>query len=320
MLVKFYGTRGSIPVSHPEKVQFGGNTTCLRIRSECLPEGHWLTVDSGTGIVPLSRDFVKANGKEVVVLQTHWHHDHTQGMLLSCFPYMKNIPVRVFGPKEDGLGGRQVFHQIMRPPFFPVEFKEIGSHFRFHDIEHPNSTVLVIHPTGGYKVLKLEEFERMLKEGRQLPFPSRQSFSVEECLVVRMYRNNHPERTISYRFEERPTGQIFVILTDHENMDGIPQCLRRHLEGASLLVMDAQYTREAYDTAKCGFGHGTPDYVAKVARETGISFLGITHHDPDSTDSQIQEIVAVAQSEAGAGIHVFACCDYKEVDLIGTLS
>ena len=46
--VKFYGTRGSVPVPDPEYLEFGGNTTCIAIFSEDRPE-FVSVVDAGTG-------------------------------------------------------------------------------------------------------------------------------------------------------------------------------------------------------------------------------------------------------------------------------
>ena len=170
MRVTFYGTRGSCPVAHRSKGRYGGNTTCLRLDSPCLPAGHWLVIDAGTGILPLGADFEAAGGTEVTILHTHYHHDHTQGLALSTFPYRKEVPVTLYGPRDQGVGPREVYQTLMQPPYFPVDLHEVGSHIRCVDIAHPNSTVLVIHPEGGWKVLTVEAFERLAQNGAQVPF------------------------------------------------------------------------------------------------------------------------------------------------------
>ena len=202
----------------------------------------------------------------------------------------------------------------MQPPYFPVHFKEICSHIRCHDIQFPNSTVLVVHPRGGILALATDAFERSTGSRAQVTFSRGHKFDLSECLVISMYRSNHPEQTISYRFEERPTGQVFVFITDHENEAAIPMRLRRHLRDADLLVMDCQYTRERYDAATAGYGHATPDYVAEVARQVGARRLGLTHHDPAATDDQVEALVRTAAS-ALEGVEVFGCRDYQEVDV-----
>jgi len=318
MRVTFYGTRGSCPVSHTSKIRYGGNTTCLRIESSCLPAGQWLAVDAGTGIVPLSADFVQDGGQEVTILQTHYHHDHTQGLALSTFPYLKQVPVHIYGPKDQGIGPREVYQALMQPPYFPVDLHEVGSHVHCLEIEHPNSTVLVIHPQGGRKLLTVEAFERAVNNGGQIPFSQGTKFAVSECLVVAMHRSNHPERTIVYRFEERPSGLVFVFVTDHENQDGVPVRLSTHLRGADLLVMDTQYTRQKYEAMTAGWGHGTPDYTARVAKVVEARALGLTHHDPASSDALVDEIVETARKALaadGVTIPVFGCRDYMVVEI-----
>lgn len=318
MKVCFYGTRGSFPVSDAASVKHGGNTTCVRIESDCLPMHHWLFIDAGSGIIPASWAFDREGGKAVTILQTHWHHDHTQGLLGASFPYRKDVPLSIYGPLEHEEGPKEVYGKLMRPPLFPVNMREIGSHMRFHPIEFPNSTVLLIHREGGVHRLTLDEFERLMNAERQLPFSRDRKFPADECMIVHLYRSNHPECTISYRFEEPRTGKVFVFLTDHENQDGIPTRLRAHLQFADLLVVDCQYTDEKYHAQTAGWGHGTPSYVAELARANDVRALGLTHHDPPSTDDAIDGIVATARrhlQEAGRDIPVFGCRDYLTVEV-----
>ncbi len=313
MFVKFYGTRGSVAVSTRTAQHYGGNTTCVRVHSACLPEGKWLIVDAGTGIVPLSWDFAAANAESVVILMTHFHHDHTQGLLLTHFPYIKTIPVTLLGPYDHGVGPREVYELLMQPPFFPVHFQEIASHLLCYNIEFANKTAFLIHPRGGMQLLSVEALDRSTQQNGQVAFENG-AWPIDECLVIRMYRSNHPEQTISYRFEERPTGRVFVFVTDHENEDSVPARFREHLQGADLLVMDCQYTREKYDRFTAGYGHATPDYVAQVAREVGVKRLGLTHHDPPASDAQIDAIVHTAQRLL-SDVEVFACYDYLQLDV-----
>jgi len=318
MRVTFYGTRGSCPVSHASKVKYGGNTTCLRIESPCLPPGHWLVLDAGTGIVPLSADFMQNGGQEVTILQTHYHHDHTQGLALSTLPYAKQVPVNIYGPKDQGLGPREVYQTLMQPPYFPVDLHEVGSHIDCVEIAQPNSAVLLIHPHGGRQVLTVDALERLTNDGGQIPFASGKHFALAECLVVAMQRSNHPERTIVYRLEERSSGLVFVFVTDHENQDGVPTRLVTHLRGADLLVMDTQYSRHKYETLTAGWGHATPDYTARVTKMVGAKALGLTHHDPASSDTEVEELVATARSllaAEGITIPVFGCRDYMVVEV-----
>lgn len=315
MKVTFYGTRGSCPVASTANVRFGGNTTCVRLQSECLPVGMWFVIDAGTGILPLGQDFIRQQGKALTVVFSHWHHDHTQGFPLSIFPYFKTVPVDLWGPYEHGIGARRVYEQIMKPPVFPIHFQEVASHINCHNLEFPNATLLLVHPAGGVCFIHKSEYERFVANHRHLPFGRNQAFDAKECLVVRMHRSNHPEQTIAYRFEENPTGKVFTFVTDHEDQSGIPSSFRQHLANSDLLVMDCQYNHETYTKMTCGWGHGTPEYVSMVANEVGAKTLGLTHHNPGSDDAQVEAIVETAAQCLAGNITVFGCRDYQEVEV-----
>ena len=62
MKVKFYGTRGSIPICDKEFQHFGGNTTCIQI--ETSNKDVLGIFDAGTGIRKLGIDIYK-NREEI---------------------------------------------------------------------------------------------------------------------------------------------------------------------------------------------------------------------------------------------------------------
>lgn len=319
MKITFYGTRGSLPIAHADSVRYGGNTTCLHIDSPCIPRKQCLVVDAGSGIRPLAAKQMKAQVDDAHILFTHYHHDHTQGLLLSPWLFDPSIKLHLYGPIEHGIGPIQMMNEMMRPPFFPISFAQVKSHINGKGLEHPPSYAFAINNEGSLRCLSVSELESAEKsEGRQLQFGKRGKYSLNECLIVRMYMTNHSEQTVCYRFEERRTGKVFVFLTDHENQDTPPASLVHHLAGADLLVMDSQYNRTTYAERTAGFGHGTPDYCVRVAHAAKAKQLGLTHHDPASRDMSIEFILADAQEEAqrvGYPGRIFACADYQTVEL-----
>jgi ribonuclease BN (tRNA processing enzyme) len=300
-------------------MHYGGNTTCLRIMSQCLPPDTALLIDAGTGIVPASCDLLKEGIKRILLLMTHYHHDHTQGLPLAPHTFAKAIPIEVYGPREHGVGPRQAFETIMSAPFFPVDFAHVGSHITCHEMDKIGTDVLIIHRQTGARMMRLDEFTQLAEKGNVRSGPDH--VALGDCLVVLMHKTTHPEYTVSYRFEERPTGKIFVLLTDHENTDSMPLDLRGHLSGANLLIQDAQYTREQYESGKAGYGHGTGDYSARVMMECEVGQLGQTHHDPMANDSDVDAIVEEARAWLSANgaanlcDRVFACADYQEIEV-----
>ena len=61
MKLKFYGTRGSIPVCDAGFQQFGGNTTCLQITDT----NQIAIIDAGTGLRNLGRDLRAIGHKRI---------------------------------------------------------------------------------------------------------------------------------------------------------------------------------------------------------------------------------------------------------------
>jgi phosphoribosyl 1,2-cyclic phosphodiesterase len=323
MEVITYGTRGSVPVARPGVSETGGNTTCLRIVSDRIPADTALIVDAGSGIVPLAMELLKEGIKKVVLLFTHWHHDHTQGLLLTALPFIKVIPIYVYGPIQNGYGPKEVFETLFKKPYFPVDFPMVASHFNFFSFDHPQNHIMVVHPQSGVKRLMIDSFERQVQKDGRVLFSRGQSQPVDDCLVIKLHNTDHPEQTVSYRFEERPSGRVFTLLTDHESQRGFPMSLVNHLRGSHLLIQDAQYSLTDYANGKAGFGHGTPDYAVELANKVGAERLGLTHHDPMSDDDKVAAICAEAQGFAAQALElagegevrirpdtIFACTDY----------
>ena len=319
MKVKIFGIRGSMSVSSPENVVYGGNTTCLQISSSCIPSGVALAVDAGTGLLPLSMGAVKAGLKKLVVLMTHWHHDHTQGITMAPHTFMGDEVV-LYGPEDHGIGPKEVMEQLMKEPFFPVNYKKVKNRFTCKPMDNIGTEVIIIHPKHGIHKIQISEYHKAVSEGEKGRVCNGRCL-LSECLVVLMYRTTHPEQTISYRFIEMPTQKTFVFLTDHECTAAFPTDLVNHVKNADVLIVDGQYSKVRYDSATAGFGHATPEYCAQLAHKCNVKTFGITHHDPFATDSDVEMRLEEAKAELvklGSSIKaesIFACACYQEVEV-----
>ncbi|PQP33552.1 MBL fold metallo-hydrolase, partial [Desulfobacteraceae bacterium SEEP-SAG9] len=58
MYIKCWGSRGSIPVSGQDYAAYGGDTTCLEIRTK---QNDIIIIDAGTGIRRLGNKLVEEN-------------------------------------------------------------------------------------------------------------------------------------------------------------------------------------------------------------------------------------------------------------------
>ena len=205
---------------------------------------------------------------------------------------------------------------------------------KFRSLNDYDVHVIVCHPIGGFITLSLDKYKILLSGKRQI-LMSNKSYPIEKCLVVKMAKTNHGNSNcISYRFEENPTGKVFVFCTDHEDLVSIPKSLRNHFSNADLAIMDAQYDQVRYLTKTGGFGHGTPRGCIKQGLICGVKRIGLTHHDPSNDDSFINETIDREVAESFADIlksdllntygvekifltkeKVFICSDYAEYDI-----
>ena len=118
--VRFWGVRGSVPVSGPQFIRYGGNTACIEMR--CGP--HTLFFDAGSGIRPAG-DALKAAGiNDFDVFFTHCHYDHIIGLPFFYPFYDPKTQVRLWSGHLAGrMTTREMVSEFMRPPWFPVKLE-----------------------------------------------------------------------------------------------------------------------------------------------------------------------------------------------------
>ena len=322
MQVITYGTRGSAGFTLPDSVnaKYGGNTTCLRILSDCLPDGMCLVIDAGTGLLGLDYALNKqeAQPAQFVFLFTHYHLDHVLGLTMLGSLWNPQAQHSFYGPKLAGKHARWVFNTLMQDPLFPVDCGQTPSTKHWKGIDQPTSMCFAIHPKGGLSLQALDALRSAERSDGQLRFGG-PSYDVNECLIVTMAMTVHPRNNaVSYRFEERPTGRVFVLATDHEKPATLGKPLAAHMKGAHLLLMDSQYTEAQYAATTSGFGHGTPEACVEAAKEVGAHVLGLTHHAHDAADDEVDFILECArrkQREITFDGEVVACSDYLTLDV-----
>src|SRR5215472_17164591 len=165
MRLKFYGTRGSIPVCDSGFQQFGGNTTCLQITF--TDTNRVAIIDAGTGIRNLGRDLRAMGHKQdqILIAFTHFHWDHIQG-----FPFFpqaydpgQKITLLTLSREQTVTDLREIFEVQMQEEYFPVQLDRMGATFEFLQIDKAsehftdiNNTIVNVtanrhnHPGGSY--------------------------------------------------------------------------------------------------------------------------------------------------------------------------
>ncbi len=122
--IKFWGVRGSIPVPGPSTIGYGGNTTCVEVRTN----GDIIILDAGSGIRELGIALEKEFGSapiNLTLLLTHTHWDHIQGLPFFLPAYKAKNSIRVLGYEGARAGLATILAAQMEVPFFPVSWKDL---------------------------------------------------------------------------------------------------------------------------------------------------------------------------------------------------
>src|SRR6266571_4286808 len=133
MEVRFWGTRGSIPTPGSHTVRFGGNTSCVEVRTA---EGHIFIFDCGTGARPLGEALMAPPVAPVSasILFSHTHWDHIQGFPFFAPAFEPRNTIAVYGPE----GGRRSLHDTlarqMELSYFPVELSQLPATLSYTDL------------------------------------------------------------------------------------------------------------------------------------------------------------------------------------------
>lgn len=290
MQVRFWGTRGSIAKAGPTTVRYGGNTSCVEVRSA---SGGILVLDGGTGAHGLGQALVR-EGEAAArghVLLSHTHWDHIQGLPFFAPLFVPGNEWHVYGPQGLGPSLGEVLSGQMQYTYFPITPAEYRADVAYHD----------------------------LVEG---------SFEVGDIRVTTHYLN-HPALTLAYRIEADGATLVYATDHEphlHRLADGgaPPEGGEdeRHgqfLAGADLVIHDAQYTAAEYP-ARRGWGHSTMEYVVDLARAGAVRSLALFHHDPMRHDDALDALVEEARARArarGDSMEVCAAAEGRTITLRG---
>ncbi len=277
MKIKVWGCRGSIAVPGPETLRYGGNTTCVEVRS-C--DGYEIVIDAGSGIRNLGKKLAEEKIKEIYLVFTHAHWDHLLGFPFFLPAYSKGCTIYLCGgPNAQDSLKRYLDHQ-MQAPYFPVDINILQAHFEFGFVNaHGNKignieieSILLNHPNGGYGF-------KLIEKGKTFVFLT--------------------DNELNYDYENGLTREDYV----------------EFCKGADILFHDSQYTEEEYNDFARGWGHSTYIDALKLAIDAGVKKLGLFHYDPDRTDDEMDKIVLDCHEKirsARANLECFAVAEGME--------
>jgi phosphoribosyl 1,2-cyclic phosphodiesterase len=290
MLVRFWGTRGSIPVAPtaaaiqrklvaalvqgagrgldtPEKAQrfverdldfavgrtFGGNSSCVEIETG---GGEYVLCDLGSGARLFGISVLARHGparpNTFHVFMSHVHWDHILGFPFFTPAYIPGNRIRIYGGHADL---DEAFRRQHGAPSFPVEFGQLGASIEFVRLE-----------TG-------------------------RPYEIAGLRVI-LKRQRHSGDSYGYRFER--AGRSVVYSTDSEHKLDAPEETRAFVEffrGADLVIFDAQYSLAEAVSVKEDWGHSSNIVGVELAQMAGVRHLCLFHHEPVLEDEQIAAVL-----------------------------
>jgi len=159
MILKFYGTRGSVPVSNNETKKYGGNTTCLYVETR---SGEIIIIDAGTGIRELGAALNAQGKNKLYLLFSHYHWDHIQGFPFFVPLFKKETELHIYGPPDEVMAEKALSYQ-MTMPYFPMHLSGLPARIVFNNLKKTLSigsitieTIVNNHPnhTRGFKFVE----------------------------------------------------------------------------------------------------------------------------------------------------------------------
>jgi phosphoribosyl 1,2-cyclic phosphodiesterase len=279
MYIRCWGSRGSLPVSGRKFDTYGGDTTCVEIRSK---KGDIIVVDAGSGIRPLGTKLVRARVKKFDMLFTHAHLDHIMGFPFFNPIYQKGVEITVHGCSFNFPSYREIVQGVMCAPYFPVDLEAVSARLQFENRGAEAFTIgsitvrpaFLSHPNGGLGF-------RFEEDGASFVF-----------LTDNELAFNHPG------------GMTFEQYADFSS-------------GADLLIHDAEFSQKDYPHNRT-FGHSLFLDAVKLGIRAGVRRLGLFHHNRERTDDQVDAMVEVSKKmtrKSKSAMECFAVANTFEITL-----
>lgn len=284
MKITFWGVRGSIPCPGPKTIRYGGNTTCIEVRTD---DGELIILDAGSGIVPLAHTLFPELPLTCHIFISHTHWDHIQGLPFFIPSYIPGNTLNIYGP-YDPVGQRDIRETLARQmeySFFPVRVAELNARMAYTTLKERDtvqigsttiSTILMNHPVLNFGY-------RITSHGKSL------FFTGDHEPLYNIYQPDDPEYAEYARYMVQKNQNI-----------------ANFIRGCDVLIADCSYTPDDYP-AKRGWGHSTFDANIAVAREVGVKTLFFTHHEPTRYDDTLEKVFqeALARNPAQPGDPAF---------------
>ncbi len=275
MKIKFWGVRGSIPVPGARTVRYGGNTTCIEIRTDT---NDLIILDAGTGIYQLSQSLLGQMPVDANLFITHSHWDHIQGLPFFIPLFIPGNRLKIHGSYDvvSNRGVEQVMAIQLQYSFFPIREAELKAGIEYATLA-PGIPVKV----GRSLVTPILLNHPVVNFGYRIDCEGKSVF----------FTGDHEPHQNIYSAEDEGAIEYGRIIRERE------AAIHNAIRGVDVVIADSSYTTEEYPHKK-GWGHGSYDSSISLARAAGAKVLYFTHHEPTRSDEELEAIFASVQENS----------------------
>jgi phosphoribosyl 1,2-cyclic phosphodiesterase len=289
--VRFWGTRGSLPVAQTagaiqSKIAralvaagghvfedeaeaavfaaanldfatfgaYGGATSCVEIEGA---DGVFFVCDLGSGLREFGLDALRrcaaGHPRTYHVFLSHLHWDHIMGFPFFGPAFDPNSTIVIHSGHADA---QEALHRQQEEISFPVPFDWLGASISFqtHGLAEP--------------------------------------FEVAGVAVT-LIRQHHSHDSYGYHFSKDSRSVIYSTDSEHklDNMDAEAD-FEAFFAGADLVICDTMYSLGDSVSLKQDWGHSSNVVAVDLCHAAGAKRLALFHHEPTYADADIQRMHA----------------------------
>jgi phosphoribosyl 1,2-cyclic phosphodiesterase len=318
MKIRFWGTRGSIPVSlttadirakmieavqgardrrldHRADIEayidglgfdiagtYGGHSSCVQIDAG---GEEFVVLDMGSGARPFGQSMIERFGpgkpQTYHVFMSHLHWDHIMGFPFFTPIYIPGNRIVVHSCHENV---EYAFRRQQREPSFPVDFEQLGADIRFD----------VLQPDTPYSIAGL---------------------------TVRAKLQRHAGDSYGWRFEHE--GKSVIYSTDSEHrLEDAAECAAfvDFFANADAVIFDAMYSLADAISVKADWGHSSNIVGVELCQMARARRLVMFHHEPAYDDGRIEQVLGETRrfeeiTRDGHAVEILSAWDGLELTL-----
>jgi len=291
MQIRFWGTRGSIPVAangqiirekikqalliakgrrfeseeqidrfidesieFPTKNGYGGDSSCIQI----LGGDEFLLCDMGSGLrrfgQSIMMEYGPQNPKPYHFFMSHLHWDHILGLPFFPPAYIPGNILHIYGG-HDITTMEDVFRRQQSHPSFPVYWDQLGADIRFRHLEE-NSW----HEINGFR--------------------------------IKLKKQEHHGDSFGYRFEKNGKAVVYSTDSEHKQDDEDETAgILDFFHDADVVIFDAMYSLADMITIKEDWGHSSNMVGVDLCLRAKVKHYCMFHHEPAYSDETLYRIL-----------------------------